>query len=382
MRIHRSTVCLLTVFCTLTGCSQTGGVRPGGSSEMKTVASVGDKPLPIVSGEPGASLRAETEELDLPETAGTRISGRVYDGRGKPVANARVRLADNSSPGGKVAYATTDRSGAFTLRGLRAGSSYAVIAEYQGDDGMMTGRAEAKAPQTAVRIGLQPRDGASDQGHASIRPARPRIEPISNVDPADDESSDENRPTGKINAEDIEAPADDAASLPSRGNVRLSRASDDASRSTVRAGWNARQPSGAHVAGATTRSQETGSAAAAPASGSSRPAAESTPELDDDGPNPLPPALDTAGTGLEPPAILADETPIKVARATKGSSGRVGRRTTTGSLEPDDPKAIGIMERPGEREPRSMPEDLLPGARVITPKSSAPIVVNEAPGFG
>ena len=258
MRIDRSTVCLLTVFCTLTGCSQTGGVRPGGSSEMKTVASVGDKPLPIVSGEPGASLRAETEELDLPETAGTRISGRVYDGRGKPVANARVRLADNSSPGGKVAYATTDRSGAFTLRGLRAGSSYAVIAEYQGDDGMMTGRAEAKAPQTAVRIGLQPRDGASDQGHASIRPARPRIEPISNVDPADDESSDENRPTGKINAEDIEAPADDAASLPSRGNVRLSRASDDASRSTVRAGWNARQPSGAHVAGATTRSQETG----------------------------------------------------------------------------------------------------------------------------
>ena len=37
---------------------------------MKTVASVGDKPLPIVSGEPGASLRADTEELDLPATVG------------------------------------------------------------------------------------------------------------------------------------------------------------------------------------------------------------------------------------------------------------------------------------------------------------------------
>ena len=37
------------------------------------------------------------------------------------------------------------------------------------------------------------------------------------------------------------------------------------------------------------------------------------------------------------------------------------------------------MDAPGEREPRSMPEDILPGGRVITPESSAPIAVDETP---
>jgi thiol-disulfide isomerase/thioredoxin len=378
MRIKRLTFCLLTLLCTLAGCTQTGGVRPGSPSEMRTVASVGDKPLPIVSGEPGASLRAETEELDLPESSGSRISGRVYDERGKAVPNAKVRLADNSLPGGKVVHATTDRSGAFTLRGIRSGSSYVVIAEYQGDDGMMTGRAQAKAPQTDVRISLQPRDGASSQGHASIRAARPRVvEPISNIDPADDESTDENRPGDKINSEDIDPPADDATSLAPRKNLRLSRASNDGSSSTVRAGWNVRQPSSARAAASTVRSQDSTNDGVT-ASGSPAPR-DATSELDDDGPNPLPPALDAAGTGPEPSAVLADEKPVKVAQNTTKTSSRTKRRTAPASQERDDPKAIGIMEPPGLREPGSMPEEILPGARVITPQSSAPIVVNEAP---
>ena len=123
----------------------------------------------------------------------------------------------SSSPGGKVVYATTDRSGAFTLRGLRPGSSYAVIAEYQGDDGMMTGRAQAKAPQADVRISLQPRDGAVRSGSrvdsAGTAQGRADLEHRSGWMTR---SSDENRPTGKINGEDIEPPADDAASLPPR----------------------------------------------------------------------------------------------------------------------------------------------------------------------
>ena len=68
---------------------------------------------------------------------------------------------------------------------LRPGSTYAVIAEYQGDDGIITGRTQAKANQVGVRISLQPRGGESNQGHASIQPARPRVEPISNIDPVD-----------------------------------------------------------------------------------------------------------------------------------------------------------------------------------------------------
>ena len=70
MRITRLKLCLLTLMCTFAGCSQTGGVRPGAASNMRTVASVGDKPLPIVAGEPGSSLRAETDELDLPGSTG------------------------------------------------------------------------------------------------------------------------------------------------------------------------------------------------------------------------------------------------------------------------------------------------------------------------
>jgi thiol-disulfide isomerase/thioredoxin len=374
MRIKRSTFCLLTVLGTLAGCSQTGGVRPGAAPEMRTVASVGDKPLPIVAGEPGGSLRAETEELDLPESSGARISGRVYDDRGKAVPNVRVRLAVSGSPGGKVIYATTDRSGAFTLRGVRAGSSHVVIAEYQGDEGIMTGRAQAKASQTDVRISLQARDGASSQGHASIRPARPRVEPISNIDPADDETSDGPRAAGKVNSEDLEPPPDDAVSLQPQRNLRLSRASDS-SRSAARAGWNARQRPAAKAAAAAAGVADSSNDDSA----DSRPksASESSSELDDDGPNPLPPALDTTATGPEPPSGLAEEKPIKVARNMAESSGRSRRASTSGGLGRDDTRAVGVMEAPGEREPRSMPEELLPGARVITPRSSAPISVTE-----
>ena len=90
---------------------------------------------------------------------------------------------------------------------------------------MMTGRTQAKANQVDVRISLQPRGGESNQGHASIQPARPRVEPISNIDPVEEETSDEARSAGKINTEDLEPPADEAASLAPRRNVRLSRAS-------------------------------------------------------------------------------------------------------------------------------------------------------------
>ena len=95
--------------------------------------------------------------------------------------DVKVRLAVGGAAGGKAVVATTDRSGAFTLHGLRSGTSYTVIAEYEDEEGTMSGRAQVKAPQTDVRIALQPRGGAN-QGHASIRPARPRIEPISNID--------------------------------------------------------------------------------------------------------------------------------------------------------------------------------------------------------
>ena len=377
MRITRSKLCLLTLICTLAGCSQTGGVRSGASSNMRTVASVGDKPMPIVAGEPGSSLRAETDELDLPGSTGARISGRVYDERGKPVSNAKVRLAVSSSPGGKVVHDTTVRDGSFTLRGLRAGLSYIVIAEYQGEDGIVTGRVQAKAPDGDVRISLQPRD-ETGQGHASIQPARPRVEPISNVDPVDDDPPADSRPkAAPVNSEDLELPAPEAASIPARRNVQLSRASADSSSAPVRAGWNPRQTGTPNAAPATASTREPSNDAPS----ISRPpaASDSTPQADDDGPNPLPPALEPGAAGSKHSAVRVDDDPVRVARVPSGSARRKSRPRDTVSLERDDSRSIGILDPSGEREPRSMPEELVPGGRVITPGSSGPISVDEPP---
>jgi thiol-disulfide isomerase/thioredoxin len=377
MRITRLTLCLLTLLGTFGGCSQIGGVRTADSSNMRTVASVGDKPLPIVAGEPGGpSVRAETEELDLPASSGARISGRVYDERGKPVPSAKVRLAVGSSPGGKIVYATTDRSGAFTLHGLRSGSSYTVIAEYQGEDGIVTGRAQAKAPQGDVRISLQSRGGESEQSHASIQPARPRVEPISNVDPVDDEPANEARSSGRYNNEDLAPPADDAASLPARGNLRVSRAGTESSTTPIRGGWNARQPAPAKTADAKAAAPESSEDTPAPSRSPARD--DSAADLDDDGPNPLPPALDPGATGAAQSALQPQDAPIRVARNGNTRTAGSARATSAGRRQRDDSKAIGIMGPPGEQEPRSMPEDVLPGGRVIAPGSYGPIVVNES----
>jgi hypothetical protein len=113
MRISRLAFCLLGLTCCgFAGCSaRAWGVRSSSPPKTQTVASVGDKPLPIVAGEPGSLLSPETEELDLPASSGSRISGRVFDGSGKAVPNAKVRLGVDGAPGGRAKSVMTDRSG-------------------------------------------------------------------------------------------------------------------------------------------------------------------------------------------------------------------------------------------------------------------------------
>src|ERR1700758_4730487 len=115
MRIPKWGVCLLGLGCCgFVGCSQTGGLRPNGPAELKTVASVNDRPVSTVAGEPGSgtSRREEIDDLS-PPPAGSRISGRVFDRDGRAVPNAKVRLGVSGTAGGRVNFATTDRSGAF-----------------------------------------------------------------------------------------------------------------------------------------------------------------------------------------------------------------------------------------------------------------------------
>ena len=164
MRTLRLSLRLLILPFCLVGCASTTGV----SSKIRTVATIGDKPLPVVTGEPGATVvtdRVAPERRANPEG---RISGRVVDEEGHPVSDVWVRLAVSNAPGGKVVRATTDRSGAFTLRGLRPGSSYTVIAEREDERGLLTGRSEARALRppfgspsstpTPTRAGRAPRN--------------------------------------------------------------------------------------------------------------------------------------------------------------------------------------------------------------------------------
>ncbi len=335
---------------------------------MKTIASVGDKPLPIVTGEPGTgSLRAEPDDMDRPAArAGSRISGRVYDERGKPVSNVKVRLAVSGAAGGKAVVATTDRSGAFTLSGLRPGSAYTVIAEYEDEEGTMSGRAQVKAPQTDVRIALQVPGGAN-QGHASIRPARARVEPISNVDSSGEESFDESdgRSGRRINAEDLEPPAAEATALLPENNSRSRRASSDTSRSQGRAGWNARQKAGDGSSSAS-RSQDDGEASDKPASSRS-----TESEADDDGPNPLPPAIESgAARNVGRPRALLDENFLQTAQSEPQSSPRIIHQAARPVPEPDNSQAGAADNQTPDQAPHPIPAELLaaePQAPAATP---------------
>lgn len=162
MRIPRWWACLLVgVGCSgLVGCSQTRWMRTTDPSDIKTVASINGKPVSTVTGEPGTGTarREENEDYTPRPARGSRISGRVVDEEGQPVANAVVRLGVGGTSGGRVNFATTDRSGAFTMHRLRPGTNYTLIAESQGDDGMLSGRAQARAPRTDVQIAVSTRD--------------------------------------------------------------------------------------------------------------------------------------------------------------------------------------------------------------------------------
>jgi len=277
------------------------------------------------------------------------------------VSDVKVRLAVGGAAGGKADIATTDRSGAFTLHGLRSGSSYTIIAEYEDEEGTMSGRAQVKAPETNVRIALQPRGGA-DQGHASIRPARSKIEPISNIESSDEERAEEiNGGSGRrINAEDLEPPADEAAAVFPDDSPRTRRASVDRGQSSTQSGWNIRQ--GGTKTGAATRSD----ARRADTSGRANTSDRSTLEPDDDGPNPLPPAIESGATSrLSRPGALVEENLIRTAQSEPERSSRSGRQADRAVLDKDDSRDRTSAQEQAQA-PSPIPAEILAGATSIT----------------
>ncbi len=304
MHIPRWVVSLLGVGCVgFGGCSQSGWLRPRDPAEMKTVASIDGKPVASSSGEPGTGLarREQFDEPSRPTAAGARVSGRVFDEDGRAVPNAKVRLVVGGSSGGRANFATTDRSGAFTLHGLRPGRDYTLIAEYQAEDGMMSGRVKARAPETGVRIGLAARDQGIEPKTSHLLSSRGRSG-LFNEEVADDfpvaarprvredaDSADRTPAEDRALAEEeaiAEAPSRAHRSLAEGAEARL--ASGPSLRSApVRAGWTVRRdPEEAQPQ----RSRSRKSA------GDPSDAPPLPDDASDDGENPLPPALEADGT--------------------------------------------------------------------------------------
>lgn len=353
---------LLMLVLGLVGCSSTSGKRSASVPKMRTIASIGDKPLPIVTGEPGDSMSAETERPDRRSRSDTegQISGRVVDDRGEPVPDAEVRLAVNAAPGGRVVRVTTDRAGGFTLRGLRPGTTYTVIADREDAQGVMTGRSNVQAPDSDVRITLAtPEPATADSGGST------RVNHVSRRDPPEEDPDDEVAEIvgSPINVEDLPpAPEADVISPATRRQVQVrdDPAPAESSTTSRARGWRRDERSNPN-SNSNSPADDGTSPAGEPESGpplrpgkrAAFPDDGATP--DDDGPNPLPPALESGQ-----------------ASRTSMRRGSAPRRDEPGSTAE---RATAIARD----APTPLP-DQPPGALVALPRSTPPAAFSEAPG--
>ncbi|WP_435017376.1 redoxin domain-containing protein [Tundrisphaera sp. TA3] len=262
----------------LAGCSTTGRHGPlGTGARSRSVAVIGDRPMAPAVGEPGSRVASDADEPALTAAqpaARSRISGRVLDADGEPVPEATVRLADGTAKAGRDLRTTTDRSGAFTLSGLRPGSIYTLIAESDEPGGRGRGSAEARSSETGVEITLA--DGDGEAASRTVRPARARS--VSNRAEADEGA------VGRPGA------GEDAGTMPEDA------APDEDVEATAETPRRAEpgQASGWRKVGAATPA-EPAPPSGPPEAGSEGPAMEAP----DEGPNPLPPAIDREGSDPE-----------------------------------------------------------------------------------
>ena len=233
---------------------------------------------------------------------------------------------------------------------------------------MMSGRAEAKVPDSDVRIKVATHSNPTEPKSMSIRPARSRVEPTSNPDDGDQDGFPPLITPGANSDEDEgkAAPAEEAASLAPRANRQSATrlASNAAASAPIRAGWAV--PERAANSGTRSRSQ---AGEADPRS--RRPATDES----DDGENPLPPALEPEAPGSTQLADNLDEPSNSRTRARS-------RRPSPVVLDPGDgsPEDIDQATRQDAGEPRPIPEDVLPSGGGITPAAYARTGRGEADG--
>ncbi|MFM7593072.1 MAG: carboxypeptidase-like regulatory domain-containing protein, partial [Isosphaeraceae bacterium] len=218
----------------MAGC--TGLNRP--DFGLRTTPSLGDRPLAVVNGRPGEDriIRTETEASGTIANNDTRrISGRVIDHRGQPVAGATVRLADGALSGGQVSDVTTDEAGGFTIRGLRSSTPYTMIASLDLGGESRVGRARFLSGETQARILLEAESTAS-AGSArpgDVAPARPAVasrEPAAS--PQQSPAANPKVPTGRwvYVVEDESGEAADSARFASAATRTSSTSSEKIAR--------------------------------------------------------------------------------------------------------------------------------------------------------
>jgi thiol-disulfide isomerase/thioredoxin len=252
---------------------------PGPPPKITTVTSIGDQPRPVVTGTPGNSVAADVDYVEDRPKSADRLSGRVVDPRGEPVPGAVVRLAIGNVTTGRTSSVTTDDAGRFTLHGLRPGTDYTVIAETEDEQGRVsTGRIRAQALEKGVEIAL------ARSGRGAI------VTPASNAKrvkaPDDDEEEQEGSTSsnGRVNDEDLPPaqPADDLE-FSQRPSERLATEAPR-NRATGASPW---RRGGKEAPASDDTSTKPDSPATAPEQSTTTP-------LEDDGPNPLPPAREPA----------------------------------------------------------------------------------------
>ena len=185
--MHIQKIAPIACLLALTGCASMSGGRMSMPGRSRTIASANGTALPTETGPPGKSVTAELEAPEPRDRAAGRISGRVVDEDGQPVASVEVRLADGGSRSGRVIRDVTDASGGFTLSGLREGEAYTVIAEADDGERTLVGRSRAEAPNSLVKIRLRDPETARAEPDRVVGRASTTREPRDEV--AEDEEA-------------------------------------------------------------------------------------------------------------------------------------------------------------------------------------------------
>jgi thiol-disulfide isomerase/thioredoxin len=267
MRTLRCTLPLLVVSVGNLGCSSLATVRPGTPPKVTTVSSVGDEPKPVISGLPGQSAVADVDARDRPSQSRDRVSGRVVDARGKPVPGAQVRLAISGAAAGRATTVDTDAAGRFTLHGLRPDTDYTVLAEIEDTRGkIFAGRTSAQALDPDVEITL-------------TRATAGRVSSVSERREADEDTASPNSDAG-TNPEDL-PPAQEAEDVEfsERALNRVATGTDSTQSAT--SSWRGGGNTGRRAP--KRDGDPVGELSGPTGSGDFN---------DNDGPNPLPPALE------------------------------------------------------------------------------------------